>query len=1218
MKRFLFCYLLLSLLAVGARAQSPSSLYDLPKLIPLSPNAAALEKFGVIPVSYSTGVPDISYPFWNWKRGRLAFAMGLGYHAGGHKVEDMASNVGLGWTLSGLGRVSRAVRGVADDEPVRGYLNTPILPQATTYAYQGEYVYTSSVLFQQQQQSPTIAITQYNTPYSDAIKTINESYLDGEQDVFSFSFPGNSCRFVFDKNKNVVPLEHTNCIVTPVYNGSGYIIAFNITDDKGILYKFEYQEHQNTTAWNDSPSPLSNSVQNYISGWLLTQIIDPMTSDAIVINYVDNANGITPVQLESGFSENQDIALEYGSGTPGIQISSDVNAYTIIGTNDPQPAYITFPDGSRVDFTYGFNRADYINAKALTAFTVKNMQNAVVKTFRLSYSYFTAASGFYPLGTPSGNDYTKRLRLDTVNEVSTDGAIIKPTTFTYNSLPLNPRGSKNIDYWGYNVDPARNNPYYVPTIELADQEVAINPGYGRYLDGANRSPDADYVKAAVLEKIQYPTGGFTTFSYECNKAFSAVNYYENSSNISSGWDLSGFNQPISLDMPGRTAVGVKLVLAVQEFSTRPTPNPNDPQSCLDTQQDGQTVTFVITSTDNTFSSTVQDVYSSFNGAGKTVNIDLPVDKSYNITFQYNASAPCAYTYPFKAVLGGAFYYAPQDKLAGGLRIKKIISNDGYGKNITKEYNYNDDAGHATATLNTIPDFGYHRTTINPASNTSIRHINRGSSPTTTLNYFNGSPVVYTRVQEKEVDGSLTERYYDPLISAPNGGAGYYPPLTTQDFPNLSGLLTRQTVRDNTGALKTDRLIYYNKVQQYHLNPENRNIKTGIVASASGYTATYYVADQYFMYNTLADEILDTLITYENGKSLVSVQNKSYTTGTHYVNSESTTDSRGKAVRTDYQYTEDYAGAAPYSTMTTNNMRANLIKQSNYVDNNLITAVKTNYADWGGGLLAAQTVEATIQTNSPETRLRYFGYDSKANITTVGKENDMHETYLWGYNKQYPVAKITGADYSTVSGYITQSILDNPTSDQQLRDHLGSLRAYLPSTIISTYTYAPLVGVTSETDPTGKTTYYEYDGLNRLKLVRDRNQNIVKRYCYNYVGQQVDCDGNSNTSNPGTPTIYAKLTLENQQGNLFLMYYDAVVRFYSDAACTVPVSVTNVTVNYSVANYVPATGVTTTTTGSYICNGTSAVIYPSLLTFQRSGNITNTLRLTTGTGYTIAP
>ncbi|MFL9485739.1 hypothetical protein ACI6Q2_23375, partial [Chitinophagaceae bacterium LWZ2-11] len=491
--------------------------------------------------------------------------------------------------------------------------------------------------FQQQNQSSSIAITQLNTPYSDTIKKINDNYLDGEQDIFSFSFPGNSCRFVFNKNKVVVPLEHTNCIVTPVYNSSGYIIAFNITDDKGILYKFEYQEYQHSVAWNDSPSPGANNTQNYITGWLLTQIIDPMTNDAIVINYADNATGTSPVQFESGFSENQSYEMESadvsnGSTIPGVRLTSDVNAYTILSSNDPQVTYITFPDGSRVDFTYGFNRADYINAKALTAFTVKNMQNVVVKTFQLNYSYFTAASGYYPLGMPSGNDFTKRLRLDGVNEVSNDGSIIKPTTFTYNSLPLNPRGSKNMDYWGYNVAPARNNPYYVPWIELAGQEVAINPTYGRYLTGADRSPDADYVKAAVLEKIQYPTGGFTTFSYECNKAFSAVNYYENSSNISNGWDLSGFNQPISLDMPGRTAIGVKLVLAVQEFSTRPTPNPNDPQSCLDTQQDGQTVTFVITSTDNTFSSTVQDVYSSFNGAGKTVNIDLPVDKIYNITF----------------------------------------------------------------------------------------------------------------------------------------------------------------------------------------------------------------------------------------------------------------------------------------------------------------------------------------------------------------------------------------------------------------------------------------------------------------------------------------------------------------------------------------------------------------------------------------------------------
>ena len=70
-------------------------------------------------------------------------------------------------------------------------------------------------------------------------------------------------------------------------------------------------------------------------------------------------------------------------------------------------------------------------------------------------------------------------------------------------------------------------------------------------------------------------------------------------------------------------------------------------------------------------------------------------------------------------------------------------------------------------------------------------------------------------------------------------------------------------------------------------------------------------------------------------------------------------------------------------------------------------------------------------------------------------------------------------------------MDNPTSDDELRTHLNALRS-LPNTLVNTYTYKPLVGMTSETDPNGKTTFYEYDNFGRLKLVRDHNNNILKK------------------------------------------------------------------------------------------------------------------------------
>ena len=47
----------------------------------------------------------------------------------------------------------------------------------------------------------------------------------------------------------------------------------------------------------------------------------------------------------------------------------------------------------------------------------------------------------------------------------------------------------------------------------------------------------------------------------------------------------------------------------------------------------------------------------------------------------------------------------------------------------------------------------------------------------------------------------------------------------------------------------------------------------------------------------------------------------------------------------------------------------------------------------------------------------------------------------------------------------------------------------------TKSYKPLVGVITETDENCIPTYYEYEGLNRIKNIRDQDRNIIKHYDY---------------------------------------------------------------------------------------------------------------------------
>ena len=53
-------------------------------------------------------------------------------------------------------------------------------------------------------------------------------------------------------------------------------------------------------------------------------------------------------------------------------------------------------------------------------------------------------------------------------------------------------------------------------------------------------------------------------------------------------------------------------------------------------------------------------------------------------------------------------------------------------------------------------------------------------------------------------------------------------------------------------------------------------------------------------------------------------------------------------------------------------------------------------------------------------------------------------------------------------------------------------------MITTYTYKPLVGIATTTDPRGYTLTYTYDSSNRLKEVKDADDNIVSDYRYEYV------------------------------------------------------------------------------------------------------------------------
>jgi len=133
------------------------------------------------------------------------------------------------------------------------------------------------------------------------------------------------------------------------------------------------------------------------------------------------------------------------------------------------------------------------------------------------------------------------------------------------------------------------------------------------------------------------------------------------------------------------------------------------------------------------------------------------------------------------------------------------------------------------------------------------------------------------------------------------------------------------------------------------------------------------------------------------------------------------------------------------------------------------------------------------------------YDEQGNLLQSTSAVGVPSASVYGYDKTQPIARIQGATYAQVAPYI-QAIVDasnadaaNPANEQALLTALDNFRqvSALQNMQITTYTYDPLIGVTTSTPPNGIRAIYKYDANNRLEKVVDMNGVTLKEYQYNY-------------------------------------------------------------------------------------------------------------------------
>ncbi len=487
-----------------------------------------------------------------------------------------------------------------------------------------------------------------------------------------------------------------------------------------------------------------------------------------------------------------------------------------------------------------------------------------------------------------------------------------------------------------------------------------------------------------------------------------------------------------------------------------------------------------------------------------------------------------------------------DQEIGGARIKGIINHDKDGGVISQtSYNYTKEIQGVNYSSGILMNpLAYHQYS-------SVYTIVRSTTAYNT-NFFklysdsyigdagsaNGRFIGYSQVKEQhENDGNTntsgkTIFYYaneKNFFPRCNGAvynfqsaatnSSYFPMSPPRySYEEKNGDLLLQEVYDNNdNKLKTIRYQY----AFHNYFPQRTIAYGGKLATAQNYirfsdeslesiTTYAYLYFPYYIKNEATPLIKIRETDFSGNDSIVSLSTNTYN-DLYLITKSSRLNSREDSIIQETTYPEDI-NLGVYASMVEKNMLSYPVEQVTTKNNKVTAATLTTYKSGGGSYVPSE--QYSLSTATPLTSFTSFdgssmdshynttpdvSYDqyntTTGNVEQVTTKDGLTTSYLWDVTGQYPMAKVVNADYSTIDD------LDNQDADYDSKILYASLKSLVSSTsLINTYSYKPLVGMTSSTGPNGVTTYYEYDDFNRLQNIRDDDDSITNRYYYHYYNE----------------------------------------------------------------------------------------------------------------------
>ena len=475
----------------------------------------------------------------------------------------------------------------------------------------------------------------------------------------------------------------------------------------------------------------------------------------------------------------------------------------------------------------------------------------------------------------------------------------------------------------------------------------------------------------------------------------------------------------------------------------------------------------------------------------------------------------------------------ENGIGGGLRVKKIVDFDGKSKE-EKEFiyaiNYSNSASNLVSSgiLTGKPKYywnGFHLRWYE-SSNVYADYYAYTFSNNSLIPHSNffGVIVGYSEVVEKRTNNSyITYKYsnYDnnnsfffdgQPINTFHPEASIYHPYS--ELSILRGKLIEKIYYDSQNNKTLSNIYTYrsdiNDMMDNYVLATNARYES--YCQSAAYHA--YYGNAYKIYYFDYDIVEEKTINYFDGTQVVKQTNfvkediDIDNNKIRLLKETTEVNSKNEEITTELYYPHDLP-TEPFMQSLIDNRRFGEIVKTNITNDNAPIGYKATEYKNEGGLIVPAMLKTSSTDNLGQLEVIYFDeYDQQGNVLQYHKENGVCHSFIRGYYNRHVVAEIENETYAALEPFVDEIQSESNgdywhcfnselCSENDLRIQLDNLRENFPEARITTYTYDPGIGITSITEPNEYINYFFYDELNRLEFIYDLNENIIKKFEYNY-------------------------------------------------------------------------------------------------------------------------